>query len=216
MDDKASASLPSPPAELDAPNAVELVQGALLHRIHSGSLLGTAFNPCEGSPTRFAPIHDEHGSCVPSLYAGDTLEAAIYETVFHDVPLNARRKTVPISAVADRKHSILLVGRTLRLASLRAPDLLKWGVGRDALIGAPPTSYARTALWAKAIHDHFDGIDGLIWTSKLCDPDSAVLLYGDRVAVGDLEVAGVRSGIDASMLDDVRRAGERGGIELTL
>ena len=38
----------------------------------------------------------------------------------------------------------------------------------------------------------------------------------DRVAVGDLQVAGVRSGTDASMQSDVRRAGERGGIELTL
>lgn len=216
MDDEASGSLPFPPAELDAPNAVKLAQGALLHRFHSGSLLGNAFNPCKGSPTRFAPLHDEHGFCVPSLYAGNTLEAAIYETVFHDVPLSARRKTVPTSAVAGRKHSILRVGRTLRLASLRAPDLMRWGVGRDVLIGGPPTSYARTALWAKAVHDQFDDVDGLIWTSKLCDPDSAVLLYGDRVAVDDLEVAGVRAGIDASMLDDVRRAGERGGIELTL
>ena len=156
------------------------------------------------------------GTRIPSLYAGLTVESAIYETVFHDVPPSAHRKTVPRDAVENCKHSTLLVRHTLRLASLRAPDLMQWGVHRETLIGSLPTQYGRTALWAKAIHDRFGHVDGLIWTSNLCDPDAALLLFGDRVVAADLLVAGVRAGSDGSFLDDVRTAGRRSDIWISL
>ena len=156
------------------------------------------------------------GRCIPSLYAGTTVESAIHETAFHDVPLSARRKTVPRSKVENYNHSTLLVRRTLGLASLRAPDLMQWGVRRDTLIGSLPIQYGRTALWAKAIHDRFEEVEGLIWTSNLCDPDAALLLFGDRVVGADLLVAGIRAGSDGSFLDDVRTAGRRSNIWITL
>jgi len=165
---------------------------------------------------RFAPIRDAKGHCVPSLYAGSTVEAAIYETVFHDIPLSADRKTVSRDAVEQRNHSALLVGRDLRLASLRAPDLLKWGVRREQLVGSLPTQYERTARWAQAIHRQFEDVDGLIWTSNLCDPDAALLLFGDRLAVADIQIVAMREGTDGSFLGDVRDAGERGGIRISL
>ena len=138
--------------------------------------------------TRFSPFRDAKGHCVPSLYAGSTVESAIYETVFHDIPLSADRKTVPRDAVEKRNHSALLVRRDLRLASLRA----------------------------QAIHTQFDDVEGLVWTSNLCDPDSALLLFGDRVAVADIQVVAVREGTDGSFLRDVRNAGGRGGIQISL
>lgn len=106
--------------------------------------------------------------------------------------------------------------RPLRLANLRAADLLKWNIGRDMLIGSLPKHYGATALWAKAVHDQFDWVHGLIWTSRLCDPHSALLLFGDRVGAADLQVAAVRQGSDGSFLDDVRGAGNRGSIVITL
>ena len=216
MDEGPALVVPCPPDLLKAPNVVELAPGELLHRVHDRAFAGDDFNPCRGGPTRFAPIRDVAGRCISSLYAGATVESAIYETVFHDVPPSAKRKTVPRSTVENCNHSTLLVRRTLRLASLRAPDLMRWGVGRDTLIGGLPTQYGRTALWAKAIHDRFDGVDGLIWTSNRCDPDAALLLFGDRVVGADLLVAGLRAGSDGSFLDDVRTAGQRGDIWITL
>ena len=142
--------------------------------------------------------------------------AAIYETLFHDVPLNAKRKTVPRSTVENCRHSTLLVSRSLQLAGLRAPDLMLWGVRRDALIGSLPAQFGRTGRWAKAIHDQFDEVEGLIWTSNRCDPDAALLLFGDRVVAADLMVAGVRAGSDGSLLYDVREAGQRSDIWITL
>lgn len=216
MAEASAASVPPPPETLPAPNVFLLKAGEVLHRVHDRALAGNAFNPCEGSPTRFAPIRTVTGRCVPSLYAGGTLDSAIYETVFHDIPLEAGRKTVPRLAIGTRSHSTLLVRRDLRLASLRAPDLMKWGIRRQHLIGSLPTQYDRTARWAQAIHTQFDDIDGLIWTSNLCDPDAAVLLFGDRVAERDLDVVAVREGTDESFLRDVRTAGERGGIRIAL
>ncbi len=216
MDEAPAAPVPLPPYPLPDPNAFLLAAGEVLHRVHARTLAGNAFNPCLGGRTRFAPIRDATGTCVPSLYAGGTVESAIYETVFHDVPLSAGRKTVPRGSVERRKHSTLLVRRDLRLASLRAPDLMKWGVRREHLIGSLPTQYSRTARWAEAIHDQFDDVDGLLWTSNLCDPDAAVLLFGDRVAAGDIQVVAVREGTDESFLRDVREAGERGGIRIAL
>ena len=174
------------------------------------------FNPCRVGPTRFAPIRDGAGRCIPSLYAGSTVDSAIHETVFHDVPPSAKRKTVPKSAIDRCSHSTLLVRRPLQLASLRAPDLMRLGVDRETLIGSLPTQYGRTALWAKAIHDRSDDVDGMIWTSNLCDPDAALLLFGDRIVPADLLVAGIRAGSDGSFLDDVRRAGQRSDIWITL
>ena len=214
--DEVSPSVPQPPSRLHPPNIVELTAGELLHRVHDRRFDGSAFNPCRGGSTRFAPIRDAYDRCVPSLYAADTVEAAIYETILHDVPLRATRKSVPHGQLQQRRHSTLMVRRALRLASLRAPDLLKWGVRRATLIAALPTRYRRTALWAKAVHDQFDEVDGLVWMSNLCDPDTALLLFGDRVADTDLMVTGMREGSDGSFLQDVRKAAQQSDILIAL
>ena len=216
MDEEPAGVVPYPPQSLNAPNVVELEAGELLHRVHDRALAGNDFNPCQGGPTRFAPVRDTAGCCIPSLYAGSTVDSAIYETIFHDVPPSAKRKTVPKGIVENCNHSTLLLRRDLRLASLRAPDLIRLGVGRETLIGSLPTQYRRTALWAKAIHDRSSDVDGVIWTSNRCDPDAAILLFGDRVVPTDLLVAGFRAGSDGSFLDDVRRAGRRSDIRITL
>ncbi len=215
MDEGSAALLPPPPELLAEPNIVEHPTHEPLHRVHSRESAGNEFNPCKGSPTRFAPIRDDEGRCIPSLYTGGTLEAAIYETVFHDIPVTSNGpRTVPRGAVESREHSTLLPRRPLRLASLRAPDLRKWQIRREGLIGSLPGQYERTALWAKAIHDQYD-VDGLIWTSRQCDPAAAMLMFGDRVTAKDIRVIGVRDGRDSSFLKDVRQAGERGGIVIT-
>lgn len=216
-DGTASASLPPPPDNLREPNLEKLAAGTLLQRVHARQFAGSAFNPCQGGPTRFAPIRNRDGDCIPSLYASSTVESAIYETVFHDIPAAARRKTVPIDQITTRMHSTLRLRRGITLANLRAPDLRKWSLTPEGLLGSLPTTYQRTALWAKAIHDQFAGVEGLMWTSSQCDPDNAVLLFGDRVESADIEVVSIRDGrIDRSFWDDVRDAAQRGGIRITL
>ena len=58
---------------------------------------------------------------------------------------------------------------------------------------------------------------GWSWTSNQCDPDDAVLFFADRMTPTDLEVVSVRDGLsDGSFLNDVREAGARAGIRITL
>ena len=210
-------SVRRPPARLADPNIVILPAGALLHRVHARDFSTNRFNPCQGAPTRFAPVHDAEGNCVPSLFAADTLEAAIYETIFHDIPVTAGRRTVPRTLIQSRTHGRLQVRRDLQLASLRGPDLRRWRMRRNSLITTSPSLYRDTARWAEAIHHQFPDVDGLLWTSNQCDPDTAYLFFGDRVAAGDLRIVQARDGLlDVTFLSDVRQAGQRSGISIAV
>lgn len=209
--------LRKPPARLARPNVFTLAAGMTLERVHDRNFEANRFNPCEGAPTRFAPMRDAQGNCIPSLYAADTLEAAIFETIFHDIPVTARRKTVPRTLVQSRAHGSLAVLRELRLISLRGPDLRRWRISRDALIASPPKFYGNTVRWAEAIHQHFDDAEGLLWTSNQCDPDTSYLFFGDRVKPEDFAVVQARDGLDdPRFLADVRQAGRRSSISITV
>jgi hypothetical protein len=206
-----------PPARLAAPAIITLAAGTLLERVHDRNHAANSFNPCQGAPTRFAPVYDTKGDCVPSLYAAGTLEAAIYETIFHDVPVTARRKTVPRTLVQSRTHGRLQVLRNLRLVSLRGPDLRRWRISRNSLITTSPKLYRGTARWAEAIHHRFPDAEGLLWTSNQCDPDTAYLFFGDRVAPRDFDILEARDGMaDESFLSDVRLSGRRSGITIAV
>lgn len=209
-------ALPRPPDRLSPPTVTTLPTGTDLHRLNSPTFAGNAFNPCRGAATRFAPIVDRRGACVPSLYAGSSLEAAVFETVFHDVPVVPGIQTVPLQHVQDRCHSVLRLTRPIRLARLRTPDLKRWGVARADLIGSLPPSYRHTARWAEALHHQFDDLDGLVWTSNQCDPDDATLLFGDRVQEETIGLVATTACSDPTLLAAIRAAGQRAGIILTL
>ena len=207
----------TPPETLADPNIVTLRASALLHRVHDRDYAANDFNPCKGSPTRFAPTNDAAVNCVPSLYAADTLEAAIHETVFHDIPVRSKRKTIPRTLVQSRAHGQLEVLRDLCLVSLRGPDLRQWRLSRHSLIATSPKDYPATAQWASAIHHQFPYVEGLIWTSNQCDPATAYLFFGDRVNSKDFQITHTRDGqVDLTFLADVRQAGRRSGISIAV
>ena len=210
-------TIPGPSAALPSPNVTVLRAGTPVHRVHGRWRQPAEFNPCKGNPTRFAPIRDAHGNCVPSLYAGSTFIAAVYETLFHDVPAHARWKSVPLDRVTDSAHALLEPRRDIRLASLRTPDLARWRITREALIGSSPAQYRSTAAWAKTVHDRFPDVEGLAWTSNRCDPDSAWLFFGDRVHAEDFRIVSFRDGRrDLSFLLAVREAGRRADITIVI
>ena len=91
-----------PPSPLESPHFAVLPRGTVLHRVHRTTFRATQFNPGLGGPTRFAPFDDGTGAPVPSLYATATLRAAIHETIFHDIPANARIRTVRLNDVHIR------------------------------------------------------------------------------------------------------------------
>jgi hypothetical protein len=204
-----------PPARFPKLTPKRLPAGTLWHRNHLAAYAADAFNPCEGEPGRFSPIRDAAGACIPSLYAADSAEAAAFETVFADLTPGAAVQTVRLAKVLARAASGLVTRRELALLPLFAPDLHALGLARAALIDTPKSAYAATARWAEALHRAAPGAQGLIWTSRRCDPAGCVLLFGDRVAREDLEVVETsRLDRDPALLLTLRDWGQRAGITI--
>ena len=161
--------------------------GQVIHRIHDSAFAPESFNPGvgkDGEPckaTRFAPIHDAAGQAVPYLYGGSTLDCAIFETVFHDVPIDAADKFVDLDVFDEYAHGELSPRRDLTLVDLTSEGLHRLRVPRGELIDSPARHYPATARWAEALHRQFPAIDGLLWMARQHDRDQALLLFGDRL-----------------------------------
>lgn len=167
-------SVPDPPAPFDADEEV-LRAGEGLYRVHSNTRMVSEFNPRHGSSTRFGFFGDP---VVPVLYAADTQQAAVAETLLHDVP--AAGGSLPYSSYADKVMGLLRVRRDVRLAKLRGLGLRRLGVEPSQLTDTDASQYPSTVRWAQAAHR--GGFDGLAWTSRKCDDARAVVLFGDRCA----------------------------------
>ena len=208
---------PPPPSPFPAFNTRILPAGTTLVRLHDPGFQGDEPNPCRGGPTRFAPIFRPDGTCVPTLYAAGTFEAAVFETIFHDVPPTAATKFVPLGKATSRTVSRLELQVDLLLGGLNEPDLNRLGLTRADLIDTFPTAYTATARWAEAIHRADSAVAGLVWTSRRCDPDAAYVLFGDRLPADAFQIAErVDIATSAAHLDQIRRIGQRAGITLTI
>ncbi len=167
-------AVPDPPHPFD-PDVVTLPVGETLFRVHSTSREGHGFNPGKGAPTRFAFFGDP---VVPSLYAAETEQAAIAESLLHDVPL-AGGRLVP-SAYRDKCMSRLGTSRELRLASFMGLGLRRLGVSANQVTTTAAAHYNQTVLWAQAAHEA--GFDGVAYMSRQCNSDRAYAFFGDRAA----------------------------------
>lgn len=105
--------------------------------------------------------------------------------------------------------------RDLRVARLFAPDLKAWGLKRDDLIETSKSSYAQTVLWSQAVHRARLDLDGLIWTSRQCDPDQCTILFEDRVSEADFNILdAIAVSGDATLLLELRAIGQRAGFTI--
>ena len=198
-------------------NAVILKAGATLIRVHGPDFEGNTFNPCKGGLTRFAPLTLVSGDCLPTLYAADDYESALFETVFHDLAFDARPAYVALPKLTSRAYSRMVTTKDLLLANLREADLNRIGLTRASLIDTLATQYAKTGRWAEGFHRGNPDIAGLAWTSRRCDPQSAYLLFGDRDAGTNLTITETALIANSpNLVDQARRAGKRAGITLTI
>lgn len=162
--------------------------GRVIHVVHDTAFAPESFNPGVDAagqprkPTRFAPIRDAAGKVVPYLYGGSTLDCAIFETVFHEVPVAAADKFVDLDGFAQRGHGQVVPRRDLRLVDLTSEGLHRLKVPKEELTIGPARDYPLTARWAEALHRQCPDADGLLWMSRQRDRDHALLLFGDRLA----------------------------------
>lgn len=161
-----------PPDPFD-PATATLPAGHLLYRVLSATRTATDFNPGIGARTRFGFFGDP---VVPIMYAADTEDAAIAETLLHDIP--AEGGLLPYDQYADKVLVRLKVTRSVRLGVLHGTGLRRLKVTAAELTASPASSYATTVRWAEAAHGA--GLDGLVWMSRQCNDAKAYVFFGDR------------------------------------
>lgn len=113
---------------------------------------------------------------VPVLYAADTEESALAESLLHDIPISGGY--LGPDDYVPKVMGRLTITRDIRLASLRGLGLRRLGVADTQVTNTDATEYGTTVEWAKAAHAA--GFEGLSWTSRLCNDARAIVLFGDR------------------------------------
>lgn len=204
--------VPPPPKTFDT-HLTELPVGAQLWRIHDARFAGDAFNPGKGA-SRFTPIGPARKR-VPTAYAASEFEAAVYETIFHDLDPAEPFKIVRRSRLAGVRCSVLRVAVPLQLRSFHAPDLMKLGVARRQLIDTPGREYPDTRLWSAALYRRDKDSHGMVWSSRPYPSADAMLLFGDRLpaaALGVVQTTAIDD--DPGLLARFRQLAERSGVTL--
>ena len=180
-------TVPPPPAKLD-PKLTRLAAGSSLYRVHPARFRANQFNPNRASTQRgrFHLFTDVQELPVPTLYAADTVDGALSETVFHNVPGGGGR--ILRSRLQGLELSRLLTRDELLVVELRGHGLRRLGLTRPQLLETDASTYPDTACWAQALHRCNPDIQGLLWISRQFDQTSAVVLFGDRVSPTALRV----------------------------
>jgi hypothetical protein len=164
--------------------------GTSIHRCHDYRWGPADFFANLPGTARFSPFTPAAASAaLPVLYGADDPDGALSETVLRNVPLRGRRRRIDRSSCDQRMLAELSVKRPLQIADLRGPGLGRLGLARARFVDSGSYAYPATALWARAIHAHPLDFDGLMWVSRQSDVSAAVMLFGDRVAAKDIELA---------------------------
>jgi hypothetical protein len=185
----AAGATPAPTTPLRA-TMTTLPKGQLLERVHPDRFGATQFNPGAVGNARFSPIHNDKGETIPTLYAGTTLDCALMETVFHDVPYTTGFKSVDSAKLTGQAHSTIETHRNMTLVDLTTVPLRRLGVTRSQLIETEKDRYPQTRPWAEALHREFPDAQGLTWVSRQDDTARAYVLFGDRIPAGVLKQKG--------------------------
>lgn len=217
MPGPAPSGIPDPPdfsrttpAFRDWPAGLEIV------RVHDMDYPSNRFHPgVRAEPAgRFHFFEDAAGASVPALYGAEGEDAAIAETVFHDVPPGPRavvygRRLAPLGIARLRPE------RDLRLVELLGHGLRRLGLRGPHLTATDAVAYPHTVRWTAALHASFPGIDGLLWMSRQFNAEKALVLFGDRVAEVELQVvADPRPLLAGPGRLAVERAANRAGIAI--
>lgn len=138
------------------------------------------FNPSRAGSARLSPLVVA-GKVIPTLYAGTTLDCALMETVFHDVPFAAGPKLhSKAKHVLRRSRSTLRLSSNLSLIDLSTISLHKLGITRSELIDTDASLYPETQSWAATLYQQNPTAQGLKWTSRQDDTATALILFGKR------------------------------------
>ncbi len=153
--------------------------GASLYRVHPDRRSPHAFNPGTGGDRgRFHPLRNASGRLVPTLYAADSIDGALSETVLHSVFAGG---VILRSRLEGQCLTRIELTRDILVADLSGHGLRRLGLTRGQLLDCGASHYAETARWAEAIHRSDDSLHGMVWVSRQFDTATALLAFGDRL-----------------------------------
>ena len=208
----------TPIGKLDA-TVMPWGKGETVYRVHPAAYSSAQFNPSSAGNARFSPLVNPAGAVIPTLYAGTTLDCALMESVFHDVPFVAGPKNwSKATHVAGKVYSQLTLSRNLALIDLSAVPLRRLGISRKDLIECDGSQYPETRAWALALHDQNPYAEGLTWTSRQADPARALVLFEDRLTGAALAPIATPTSLllpDGSAIIEVLMLAQRLGVLLT-
>jgi hypothetical protein len=113
-----------------------LAKGTTLHRFCAISRRPNVFNPCMGDATRFAPLYTRGATkvCIPTLYVGETYEAAAFGTIFRNLPPIPLSRQIRESDLHQRGYARLEWRRDLILGPFFHQNLSLIGQTRQSMI----------------------------------------------------------------------------------
>jgi hypothetical protein len=207
--------MPSPTPPPARSPAIVALGPRTIWRVHRQEFRAAQFHPGGQSDARFSPLHDVHRRPIPTLYGASTLDGALMETIFHDIPTPPDGYILDLERLREARLVVsrLRPTRSLRLVDLSTKGLRRLGLARTDLIDTPVDAYALTRRWAEWLHAHTTA-RGLVWTSRQDDEAKALVLFGDRIVESALRIDVDREPLcDDPHLDAVLALAEHIGIE---
>ena len=149
--------------------SIRVKAGTRWMRIHAQGRNALWFGPGPGRQ----PIHrfDDPEGRFRVCYFGTTLEVCFAETFLRNPPV----KILALDDLAGRSIATVEVRRELRLVPIHGPSLARLGVTAELASGS---DYAASRLWSRALWEHTDQPDGILYRSRHDDSALSVALYG--------------------------------------
>jgi hypothetical protein len=158
-------------------------------RIHAQGRNALWFGPASGRQ----PIHrfDDPEGRFRVCYFGTTFEVCVVETFLRNPPV----RILALDDLAGRSVATVEVRRELRLVAMHGSGLARLGVTAELASGS---DYAGSQLWSRALWEHSDKPDGILYRPR--HDDSALC-----VAVYDRAKDGLAIGGDHSLSEDAQQ-----------
>jgi hypothetical protein len=162
--------------------SVRVKAGSRWMRIHAQGRNALWFGPASDRQ----PIHrfDDPEGRFRVCYFGTTVEVCFAETFLRNPPV----RILALDDLAGRSVATVEVRRELRLVPIHGSSLARLGVTAELASGG---DYAVSRLWSRALWEHSDKPDGILYRSRYDDSALCVATY-DRAKNG-LAVVGDRS-----------------------
>jgi hypothetical protein len=137
-------------------------------RIHAQARNALWFGPARGHP----PIHrfDDAARRFRVCYLGTTVQVCFAETFLRNPPV----RILALDDLAGRSIATVEVRRDLRLVPIHGSTLARLAVTADLASGS---DFAASQLWSRALWEHSDKLDGILYRSRHDDSALCAAVY---------------------------------------